>query len=313
MLKRLAILAVILVSCGSLELIPGQTPNTGSQASLDTTNKTDNSKCPAKPTITLIEKNCESEAFKNDRDCKAAEDKDRSILVRELPPANVSIQRNAKREAADWIAYGGDLLLVVVGFGTLIAVWKQAKRMREHADELKKLANAASSESAWVVASRVQDPYIVNQEQWHRRQDYREMKCTFSLVNAGRTPARVLAQRIELQEGDSSEAPPDRLIFESVTGIDPTTMLVPNEPIEVPARLSDNFATKASNPLPEDIGPQTAIEAGDLYLWLCGYVKYKDVLQEDVTHELRFCYLWDVVWSSRPRWIPGPAKYNSAD
>jgi len=146
MLKRLVVLSLLTVSVGNYRPLPGQTPDNGDRGRQNPESKTGNRKTPStpsEPTITVIKKNCDSEAFKNDSDCKSSEQKPSTIEISKLPPARLTIDKGPERDVFDWISYWGNILLVIVGIGTLIAVWKQAVRMKEHAEELKKLAAAA--------------------------------------------------------------------------------------------------------------------------------------------------------------------------
>jgi len=73
--------------------------------------------------LIIIEKNCDSEAFKNDSDCKATEDKESTVAVSKLPSEHVTIDANARRDNYDWIAYGAGIGLFIVGiFGVWVAV-----------------------------------------------------------------------------------------------------------------------------------------------------------------------------------------------
>src|ERR1035437_597302 len=105
MWKRLAILIVILTSIWGVEPIPGQTTHGNGSGGHSPEKQTSGSNAPAAPTITLIEKNCNSDQFKNDGDCKAAEEKETTITVSKFPTANVAIQRTPVRDKYDWLAY----------------------------------------------------------------------------------------------------------------------------------------------------------------------------------------------------------------
>jgi hypothetical protein len=100
MLKRLAILVVLAVVC--CPPVPGQTPDHGSQPSHNPKQQTANGNAPSKPAITIIEKNCDSDQFKNDADCKHAENNEQTVAVSKLPTTNISIQRS---DGYDWLAY----------------------------------------------------------------------------------------------------------------------------------------------------------------------------------------------------------------
>jgi hypothetical protein len=138
-LKRLAILAAVLAALGSPPPIPGQTANHWSQTTQKPENQTEHSKNP--PTLALsvaVSKDCNGETIKNDPDCKKTENKESSIAVSKLITANITIERNAKRDVFDWIAYVGSILLVVVGIGgvrigvnTLKTIEKQTEISRK--------------------------------------------------------------------------------------------------------------------------------------------------------------------------------------
>jgi hypothetical protein len=142
MLKRLAILAVLLaVVCLAPTL--GQTANHGRQADHEPRQQTDASEGPAKPPVAVIEKDCDSEHFKDGSDCKATGNEDRPVTVSKLPTANVSIQSNAKRDIFDWIAYAGGILLVVVGLSGVYVGVKTIKLLKDQTDAAQKTAQAA--------------------------------------------------------------------------------------------------------------------------------------------------------------------------
>lgn len=191
MIKRLTIFAGLLAFV-CLKPIPGQTPNHESQTNHDAKNQAPGGKAPSKPTITLIEKNCDSDQFKDDADCKFTEGKKHSVAISELPPANVTIQGNPKRDSWDWGVYWANIALAIVGMGgvgvgvatvlfikaqvlemrrqrilmakTLLAIRKQAATMELQAADARgsaaqatalaqQSANAASSNAAAFVNS----------------------------------------------------------------------------------------------------------------------------------------------------------------
>ena len=95
--------------------------------------------------LTLIEKNCASDQFKDDADCKATKDKQDIVAVSKLPTANISIQRNAARDLFDWIGYGFGILLAMVGTWGVVVARRgviATERAAEAALESAKAANA---------------------------------------------------------------------------------------------------------------------------------------------------------------------------
>ena len=319
MLKRLTILSLLLASCGSPLPVPGQPADRGSPPALNLKNETGKSKTPAEPVITVIKKNCGSETFKDDSDCKAAEQKLTPIEITKLPSANISIDRGPERDRFDWIAYIGNILLVAVGIGTLIAVWIQARRMKEHADELKNVAAAAllnakaliESERAWLTVTmgvvRLEpepaDPNI---------------QVTFwmnpTVANHGRTPARLTRMYLRYRLCKSITELPFVPVYE-VEDDDPSDdgssyfdgqlLIVPNSGISPLSASIDNEAAKA-------------VRAGDMVLVLYGYVKYEiNGVPEETTRFTRFIFRYDIADKGSP--IPegfhfptGLPEYNRA-
>jgi hypothetical protein len=145
MLKRLTILAVLLAVVCSIP-VPGQTTDHGSQPRHNPKQRTDSDKSPAKPTITIVEKNCDSDQFKNDTDCKAAENKESTVAISKLPATNVSIESNAKRDIFDWVAYTFSILLACVGFWGILVARRGVEATEEAAKGALESAKAANAQ-----------------------------------------------------------------------------------------------------------------------------------------------------------------------
>jgi len=129
--------ALVLAALWGVEPILGQTAQREDGSRHNPEKQTNGSQNPSVPTLTIIQKNCDSEAFKNDSDCKATKDKQSTVAVSKLPTAHVTIDGNAPRDRYDWVAYIGSLLLVVAGLGgigvgitTLCYLRKQAAEMQ---------------------------------------------------------------------------------------------------------------------------------------------------------------------------------------
>jgi len=189
MLKRLAILAVFLASCWSLEPIPGQTANHGGYASDEQQHQAGDSKGPDKPTITLIEKDCNSEQFKGDADCKKAENNESSVSISKFPTANVSIQSNAKRDFPDWVSFWVSFALAVAGFGgvgvgvfTVLYIKRQTSLMEKQTGILEKSVAAAKSSAA---AANAQIELIKNKERAQVSIDLEELDLVYDQKRDG--------------------------------------------------------------------------------------------------------------------------------
>src|ERR1039458_6349105 len=146
MLKMLALLGLLLASLGSPPPIPGQTPDHRSNGSNDPKQSANDGKNPPKPATTLAPKDCSSEQFKNDPDCKAAKDKESTVVVSKLPTANIAIQRNANRDIFDWIAYGFGILLAVVGMWGVSVARRGVIATEKAADAALESARAANAQ-----------------------------------------------------------------------------------------------------------------------------------------------------------------------
>src|ERR1035437_8111694 len=113
MLKWLAIVAIVLASVGSPKPIPGKTANGDSQSAQQPKNQNYPGKSPPAPVPAILQKDCGSDQFKNDPDCKKEEEKPTAIEISKLPTANVTVQRTPERDKFDWIAYGFSIALAV--------------------------------------------------------------------------------------------------------------------------------------------------------------------------------------------------------
>jgi hypothetical protein len=128
----------VLLAVAFFAPVPRQPTNNRSESTQEPSSKTKHSANPTLSAPGIPPKDCKSEEFKNDPDCKPSADKESTVVIGKLPTANVAIQRNAERDLADWIAYGFGIALTVAGifgvclaFGTLRAIERQAVVMGE--------------------------------------------------------------------------------------------------------------------------------------------------------------------------------------
>lgn len=123
MLKRLAIFAVVMASLGGPPPIPGQTASYGSASAQPRKNQTQSNKNQAAPILAVAPSNLGGDNLKNDPGIKTTEENESAVTISKFPTANVSIQSNAKRDIADWLAFGSGILLTIVGiFGVVVAL-----------------------------------------------------------------------------------------------------------------------------------------------------------------------------------------------
>lgn len=211
-------------------------------------------------------------------------------------------------------------LIVAAAFLTFGVVGWQAWETRRAVQAARDSANATrknvealiTSERPWLLVEwgkfgdKVQVPYLLPLE---NRPDARASNCIFTVRNYGKTPAKVLEQRAELQVSENPTAPPDVDIYKpSFKG--PDTYMFPQEQaLPMEARLRNvAFVSKIDS---------DAIKGGGKFLWLCGVIRYEDSFErEDRTspYETCFCYLWDTRTNApAPQWrSAGPPTYNHA-
>ena len=151
----------------------------------------------------------------------------------------------------------------------------------------------------------IQDPALLSLEEMMLKQQLSH--CIFTIKNYGKTPARMIAWKYELQIGNSAHSVPDPSIYDMST-------LPTYTPDMVPQRASvAQQADFRTAPNPQDF---LDIAKGTKFLWLCGTIWYEDTFERgvDSKHETVFCYLWETrMTSPKPAWIPaGPREYHRA-
>ncbi|HEY1659895.1 MAG TPA: hypothetical protein VGG14_16200 [Candidatus Sulfotelmatobacter sp.] len=117
--------SVLILLCAVVMLtpIPRQAPNKGSSGTQKPANATNASANQAAPTPAISQKNSTSDKFKNDPDRKPPENKEEAVTVSKLPTANVTIERNPKRDVWDWLSYVFNIGLAAAGIiGVCLAV-----------------------------------------------------------------------------------------------------------------------------------------------------------------------------------------------
>jgi hypothetical protein len=209
----------------------------------------------------------------------------------------------------EWVTWWADLLLAIVGVGTLIVVCVQAQRMKEHAEEFKKIAAAAflnaqaviNAERAWMVANA--ENLHIPHSQWSNEIVGFDIRC----VNKGKTPAFLL------EMGNHGITHPRGTLLPAVQP--------PYEPQYVEKWDGDGLPLQPGADMVRHLIIITScpekIHIGQDDLWIYGYIKYRDAFGVD--RETRYCFLWDnncskFIEEDRPScYMPrGPASYNRA-
>jgi hypothetical protein len=137
--------------------------------------------------------------------------------------------------------------------------------------------------------------------------------CMLTLRNYGKTPAKIIAEKFQLQIGGSAFVVPDVNVFEMAGATQDNFILPQTDSIYAEAELfPDKFIT------PEQ---KAEIDSKASFVWLCGFVRFRDTLGVEETteykppeYETRFCMLWETTTNApQPFWRPaGKKTYNNA-
>jgi hypothetical protein len=211
-----------------------------------------------------------------------------------------------------WIASLLAIIGTVVAVCTLKAIEREAREIQEVAKAATRNADALMlGDRAWVLIRKtltqddIQDPYLPTLEQMAL--DERLPHCIFYLKNYGKTPAKIIAWRYELQIGENARRLPDTSIFE-MKGLHIFT------PDMIPQ--SESIAQQAQFKALSGVEVFDDVAQGKKFLWLCGFVRYVDTFERGPKseHETRFCYLWETrLTSPEPAWIrAGLREYTDA-
>lgn len=201
---------------------------------------------------------------------------------------------------------------------------RQARTMERQTDATIVAAKAArdnaqavlDSERPWLFIptkdefSEIESPLLVPR----RPGEIRISFCQFWIKNFGRTPARVIEQKIRLVLGRETETIPDAAIYKSQDATAENYSFPPGERIAVQAAFSPG-----SGITPQELDEITNKRR---FVWLCGYFKYTDTFarENSPVYESRVCYRW--VYDSisvldsdirKSFWVAaGPREYNRA-
>jgi hypothetical protein len=213
--------------------------------------------------------------------------------------------------------------LFVIGFGgIIIAICSLRKIERQIATAERSVTTGvrqfAAENRPWILipwgddSAKIGEPHLIPAESVSQKEK-RRTHCMFPVRNYGRSPARVISEKAQLQIGPSGAIVPDITAYE-LGGADHNDFIFAHTAtIYAEAELfPGTFIT------PEQ---KSAIDGGTSFLWLCGFLRYKDSLGIDETpefkpieYETRFCYLWETRTNApKPYWrMAGPAQYNRA-
>jgi len=245
-----------------------------------------------------------------------------TVTIATVPEVRV----NSVKDWSDGVILICTILLTIVGvIGTIVALRTLCVIQREvkaafialrHSSKLARAAEKTAAalmlgDRAWALIEktptqdRIQDPYLPTSEEMMIEQ--RMPNCIFYLKNYGKTPAKMIAWKYELQVGSSRSTPPDVTVYN-----------MKNLPVFTPDMLPQGASISQLATFRTYPGGQIIvdIENGTKFLWLCGTVRYVDTFErgKESEHDTRFCYLWETQMTTpKPFWVAaGPREYTEA-
>ena len=227
------------------------------------------------------------------------------------------------------LALVGALQFIVLAL-TCLVIYKQVILMGEHATHFKNLAGftdknaiaakanadaalatakavedsvetAIKSERAWFLMDKIEGQYLEPVEIQYGRKS----TAFFDLKNFGKTMGKMTAWKFGLYITNVDQVPSFSAYDLSGLVFNPA-MIPEGAPIPHFAELQTDSGIVTRQDL------DGIIKHGTRFLWLCGIVRYEDVLKANSEHETMFCYRYR-------EWIPGripffglagPDKYN---
>jgi hypothetical protein len=229
------------------------------------------------PTPLVTPKDCSSEAFKDDPECKKTEDKPSTVVISKLPTADISIQRNANRDLPDWIAFGAGILLTAVGIWGIIVARRGVIATEVAANAAKASGDAfVDAERAWILVETgvIPDDF----EPDPTRLEIFEIAPV--IANRGRTTGRVVGGFIaQIQPKSTAEIPPEPDYSGKMGRAQVDFVLAPGGLVQ---------------PLRVNLSAQdfVALRHGERKLYVYGFVAYSDIGKQ--IRESHFCFTYYV-------------------
>lgn len=241
----------------------------------------------------------------NESSKKTGANNEESVRIVSTP----EIFTESKKDKYDKALVIATWLLVFVGGFQILYLWRTVIATRDNAKAAMLNAKAViNAERPWLFIpmgdefSEIKEPILPDVG------DNRATFVAFDLKNFGKSPARVVEQKIGLFLGQDDRAIPNIAAYEPQDAINDDYAFPQGATVPVQAVLEPSAYIT-----PED---KAAVLASRKFLWLCGYCKYRNAsdMEKDVVYETRFCYLW-INNTDRPKnfWIiRGPKEYSRA-
>jgi hypothetical protein len=218
--------------------------------------------------------------------------------------------KNKSANEAELVKFTGHLFwatvaLALIGIFQLIAFGLQARRLRQTVEAAKESSEAyVRGERALILYVKT-DGYVLSPAEEGKQGQ--ASCCCFSLLNYGKTPAKMTAIQAELQIGSTKDGPDDTSVFDD-TGADIVPSIIPQGgDIPQVAYFRDKSHVITADEL-RDIQ-----ETKSRFLWLCILVRYEDIFRSNPVHKTTLCCIFDPDALSKPIFrLAGPAKYHTA-
>jgi hypothetical protein len=167
-----------------------------------------------------------------------------------------------------WLVFAAFLTFVSI-FWQSCLIRQSVKEARIAAESAKESANAFITQNRpWFIAT-IQDvvhPDIEAAiETWKRGLNFQ---------NFGKTPARIVAAKVELCIGDSTTEPPQTSLHERARQFNPTT-IPQNDYIALPCEFSPKC------PPPHQFGNRLKYGTTKDHLWIRGYIEYRGTFEKN--------------------------------
>lgn len=212
---------------------------------------------------------------------------------------------------SNWVLAGVGFFGVLAAVCTLRTIRRQTIATETAANAAKTSADAIiTGDRPWLlvekvdVGDKIQSPYLVPVEVNRERLTH----CVFFIKNYGKTPAKMLAEKAELQMSEKPASPPDASIYRMDQVREHPSVFPQGEHFAVEAILTQSGIINQAD--------RNAILGGTKFLWLCGCMRYRDTFEREnaVDYETCFCYLYETrIKTLEPFWRPfGPHEYNRA-
>ncbi|MGC1782382.1 MAG: hypothetical protein WA708_07680 [Acidobacteriaceae bacterium] len=271
MWKSLAILAVFLTVAQASVPAAWQTANKGASDAKEQDQTANDSKNPSQATMTISPKKAGRGDYQPASEKASENNYQSTISIAEVAPVPEPWPWHDK-----WL-WGANILLVLVGFGTLGILWRQTNHI-------------VASDRAWMITKIYQpEPQEILSSGNKPTNWYLPIQVAFT--NRGKTPAIAISGLLEYSSERTVD--PQPLTLDIVLPKTPKYHKTPTKyaPGSVYVTGDDTFLIVA---IPRDFLLRENADwvSGGKCLCVKGYLRYKDVFREN--HISRFCFAYQI-------------------